>query len=469
MRTKRVRRRPPAERIPYLSHGFSLFLVRVAHAGLSFLTFFMVGFIWGREEQGLFALFIAAALIGGLVLGMGLPTAILYHVARGETKSWVAREASWTLGFLWFVLLGAPYLLFTSLHPEWLTALLETVLGYSSYTLLGILIACACLLATWEGQAATRMAMGDMARYNQLVLVRAVISFFLVCVVLVSLPAPSEGDPSVRVWAPLAWMAGLFLATLLATVERRVGHPVAYAKTFSFLRMALPYGAATAAASLNILLLLRLDHFMLFMLLPHSRPARLVGIYALTTLAAEIPRLFSGAVATLLVSQTASDHLAGRESQTPLVARIVFIVMIGVLPFLTLVYWFAQEILFMRGEDYSAGWPVFWILYGGSICLGLDDIFSSHLLGKKRPHWNTRVSGAMLAANVFLNLWWIPRWGIVGAAAATTVAYAGGMLLTGGLVLWESRISPWQLLPRPYDLVRMLDLFSSRPETRGRT
>lgn len=470
-RNRRIARppgpRPPSARISYLSHGFSLFLVRASYAGLSFLTLFMVGLVWGPEEQGYFSLFVSAALIGGLLFGLGVPTAILYYVARGEARVWVAREAAWTLGFLWLAGGGILYLILFNLQTEWLPALIETALGYPSYALLGLLLLACGLLATWEGQLAARMAIGQMGRYNGLLLIRSVSSFLLICLVLVNLPRPDEGDPEVRLWLVLTWTAALLLTTLLATVEGRVGHPVPFKKTFPFLWKAMPYGAATAAASLNMILLARLDHFMLLMLLGDPRA---VGVYALSTLAAEIPRLFSGAVSSLLVPQTAADSSAGRESQTPLVVRITALVMLGVLPLLAGLYWGALEILFMwAGEDYQAGWPVFWILCAGTFCLGLDDIFSSHLLGRKRPHWNTLVSAAMLVLNVALNLWWIPRWGIVGAAWATTAAYSLGMVITAGLALWESRISPRQLLPRPYDLVRMLELFSSPPETRSKT
>ncbi len=461
-----ARHRMPSERIPYLSHSLSLFLVRTTYAGLSFLTLFMLGLVWGPAEQGYFALFLSAALIGGVIFGLGMPDAILYYVARGETRSWVARETAWTLGFLWLTTVGAALLVLCSANPEWMPPLIETVLGYPSYTLLGLLLAACAALTVWDGQMAVRMAMGEMGKYNAYLLTRSVCSFFLVCIVLASLPEPSRGDPGVRIWIVAAWVGVLGTVTLLATVEGRVGHPVSFMKTFAFLGKALPYGCAAAAASLNIRLLARLDHFMLLVILGDLRQ---VGIYALTTQAVEIPRLFSGTVASLLVPQTAADHHAGRESQTPIVVRVVALVIVGVLPLLAGAFWFAIGILDMWGEDYSAAWPVFWILCAGTFCLGLDDIFSSHLLGLKRPQWNTLISAAMLVLNVLLNLWWIPRRGIVGAAWATTVAYALGTLLTGALVLWESRISPWQLLPRPYDLVRMLDLFSSRPDTRSKT
>jgi O-antigen/teichoic acid export membrane protein len=59
--------------------------------------------------------------------------------------------------------------------------------------------------------------------------------------------------------------------------------------------------------------------------------------------------------------------------------------------------------------------------------------------------------GMAVVLNVLLNLWWIPRYGVIGAACATTAAQGGGMLASA---LIGGRIFP---LPIPWsDLLRLI-------------
>ena len=463
---KRRDTRPPAERIPYLTHSFNLFLVRTLYAALTILSGYAVAVLWGREAQGQYSLFLAATLIGGLMLGMGIPTATLYFVARGDARATVARETAWALGLFWLVFGGAVVWLLHVWRPEWLAPVIETVLGSPNFWLLTLLLVASAASVTWETQLSVRLASGQMTRYMQLLVVRSVLAFFLVTVVLVGLPAPTEGFSFVRIWPAVGWTAALLATVLFASVEGRVGHPVPYRQVFRYVGRCLPYGSATATASLNVLLLARLDHFMIYFF---TEDMALVAVYWLATTASEVPRLFSGTVASLLVPQTASDHKSGRRLETPVVVRCVALVVIFILPILGGLLWLGIQLLVWFERDYHAAWPVFWVLYLGTFCLALDDIFSSHLLGKKRPHWNTWVSSGMVVGNVLLNLWLIPRYGIMGAAWATTAAYAVGMLITAGLTLWEGRISPWQLLPRPSDVGAMFSIFATPRETPSRT
>jgi Na+-driven multidrug efflux pump len=51
----------------------------------------------------------------------------------------------------------------------------------------------------------------------------------------------------------------------------------------------------------------------------------------------------------------------------------------------------------------------------------------------------------MLGVNIALDLWWIPRYGIAGAAVATSLAYIAGCLITLGIFQSFSKTS-WRNL-----------------------
>jgi len=80
-------------------------------------------------------------------------------------------------------------------------------------------------------------------------------------------------------------------------------------------------------------------------------------------------------------------------------------------------------------------------------------ILAGDFIGRGRPHWNTQASVITVVVNVGLCLLLIPRLGILGAAWASTVAYALGSAV---MVIRFRRLTglAWStiLLPRPSDL-----------------
>jgi O-antigen/teichoic acid export membrane protein len=57
----------------------------------------------------------------------------------------------------------------------------------------------------------------------------------------------------------------------------------------------------------------------------------------------------------------------------------------------------------------------------------------------RKTQWNWAVTGAGAAVNVGLNFWLVPRWGMVGAAVSTVVAY---VVLFAGMALYAQHVYP---------------------------
>ena len=57
----------------------------------------------------------------------------------------------------------------------------------------------------------------------------------------------------------------------------------------------------------------------------------------------------------------------------------------------------------------------------------------------RKTQWNWAVTGAGAAVNVGLNFWLVPRWGMVGAAVSTVVAY---VVLFCGMALYAQQVYP---------------------------
>ncbi|MBN2200692.1 oligosaccharide flippase family protein [bacterium] len=60
----------------------------------------------------------------------------------------------------------------------------------------------------------------------------------------------------------------------------------------------------------------------------------------------------------------------------------------------------------------------------GYVLFNMGSFIDSLFYQRKRPHWIPVITLTALAVNVGLNLWWIPRYGITGAAVSTFLSFA---------------------------------------------
>ena len=91
-------------------------------------------------------------------------------------------------------------------------------------------------------------------------------------------------------------------------------------------------------------------------------------------------------------------------------------------------------IAFLYGDAYSGAVPVLRVLNGYFVfsCMGL--VRNVWILAHRKQHWLWLLNLAGAVVNVLLNLWWIPRAGAVGAAAASLVTQLFANLLMGWLL-----------------------------------
>jgi O-antigen/teichoic acid export membrane protein len=70
----------------------------------------------------------------------------------------------------------------------------------------------------------------------------------------------------------------------------------------------------------------------------------------------------------------------------------------------------------------------------GYILFNAGSFVDSLFYQRRKPHWIPAITASALAVNVGLNLWWIPRYGIIGAAASTFFSFAVYLVVTLALV-----------------------------------
>ncbi len=168
-------------------------------------------------------------------------------------------------------------------------------------------------------------------------------------------------------------------------------------------------------------LLLRLDQG----LLEHFRGAAEVGIYSLAVYMGEMLWLLPGALTPILVHTSATSEVDPDRDQTALRA-----VQLGVLITFAVavpLYLLAEPLLsFLAGGQYHASGAALKALLPGIVVFAPGAVLAGDFIGRGKPHWNTQASAVTVVINIGVALWLIPRYGAVGAAYASSIAYFFG-------------------------------------------
>jgi O-antigen/teichoic acid export membrane protein len=98
------------------------------------------------------------------------------------------------------------------------------------------------------------------------------------------------------------------------------------------------------------------------------------------------------------------------------------------------------------GDEFAPAVPAFQILLIGLAAQGADPVLNGYYVGIGRPEYNTYTALAGLAVTVVADLLLIPRFGLVGSAVASSLAYTTKAAAFTGLFLATSGFSVAELL-----------------------
>ena len=231
--------------------------------------------------------------------------------------------------------------------------------------------------------------------------------------------------------ALISWLCGIALVLALGLWWLRRQHPLALRWDRSGQRELLSYSAKSHPDLLFQQLILRSDYLFIGAMLGSTA----LGHYAMASAAAELLLIVPEAVTTPLMKRLLQQD-AGMERITPLALRLTATVMLGACLGMALIgHWL---IVTLFGADYAPAYPALLALLPGLLGLCYASILRLDLLGKNRPGTVSLMMGAGAALNLVLNIVLIPAWGIVGAAAASSIAY---LAVTVAMLVLYCRLS----------------------------
>ena len=202
-------------------------------------------------------------------------------------------------------------------------------------------------------------------------------------------------------------------------------------------KTAIKFGVKTHIANLAQFLNYRLDVFIIAMYLPPES----VGYYAVATLISERLWTIPNSIGIVLFPKISSTSNENANLITAQVARntlflvtcLVIIIAIASYPI----------IYYLFGEEFIPAVKPMLFLLPGITTLSVSKIFAADLSGRGSPQYAIYGSTSSLISNVFLNLILIPRFGIGGAAIASSISYTIASTILFLAFINVSRI-PWK-------------------------
>jgi O-antigen/teichoic acid export membrane protein len=163
------------------------------------------------------------------------------------------------------------------------------------------------------------------------------------------------------------------------------------------------------------------------MLINALRGSTDTGVYSVAVQIAELLMVLPAAIGTLLFPTIAATRDAASAHFTAAVHRHAAVaVSLGCVTVALGARWIV-DLLF--GAAYGDSTTALLLLLPGIWCLSLQIILANDLAGRDYPAFLPLNWSIVLTVNVGLNLVWIPRFGIAGAAASSSVAYSLSFVL----------------------------------------
>jgi O-antigen/teichoic acid export membrane protein len=194
-------------------------------------------------------------------------------------------------------------------------------------------------------------------------------------------------------------------------------------------------------------------------------PAFEIGLYAAGVSVVTQLRQVPGAIGTVLLPRLAGATETEAAEFTSAVVRPSLLVMLGAAAVLAPAGALGIPLLF--GRDYAPAVAPFLVLLPGVAAVTISRVLGRYFAAVNRQRAILVLRAAVLVLNVALNLWLIPRSGILGAALASLISYSVEAVATIALFLADSgRDLRSAFAPRASDfeeyLARVRGIVSSR-------
>ena len=386
--------------------GLITFLTQVSVFIFGFATSIILARVLGPEDRGIYALIILIPAVMGLLGTLGMDIANIYFSANKKYKlsDIISNSLVSSIGLGLVIILLFWVASTTNAFQEFLIANNITFL----YLWLAVFTVPIVLLSGFFN----RILLGreQIVKFNTVAISKSIFQLGLVFVFLIVLDQGVFG-------AVLAYIVTTVCVALLVTLFIKKLNRINFSINFGLLKESLRYGGKGYLGNVAQFLNYRLD----MLLVAYFLNVTAVGHYTIAVGMAERLWMIPGSIGTVLfprvsaIADTQANQLTSKVSRHTLF--IVFILSI------VLIVLAKPLILIFFGISFLPSVEPLMILLPGIVALSFAKVLTSDLAGRGTPEFGTYASIVSLAVNIPLNLYFIPKWGISGAAFASSIAY----------------------------------------------
>lgn len=247
-------------------------------------------------------------------------------------------------------------------------------------------------------------------------------------VILVSITIIFVINMQLGIWGIIyAKLITASVVCIFATIY--IGTRFGFALDFREIRRTLRYGIPLVFHSVSLLVISMSDHYFVKRLIS----VEAVGVYAI---AYKFGMIMNMVLVTPFVQawQPILFQLENQPDQKSTYRNVALhFVQVGILAWLSVSIMSKYVLKLATTDNYHYGLAVIpWIAFS-YLFYGLQNIFQAGALIHNKTLMITGISAFSACVNVALNIFLIPRWGLLGAGVATAVSYLIMMLLVLGL------------------------------------
>ncbi|MFL5679357.1 MAG: polysaccharide biosynthesis C-terminal domain-containing protein [Chloroflexota bacterium] len=402
---------------PLLRDALVTIVTRFGLAVLIFATDIVLARLLGPAAKGRFALVLLYSQLAALVVGWGMDQALAVIAARDpeSARRGFANAVLWTLvvGGFAVVLSGWLYGLPTAGRPSGpLVAVLPNLsaaqFAYSALAIPGELFFAIGLFAL--------LGRRRVVAYSVIRVLRRAI--LLVVIVATAAVARLSLDAALV----LNLVALVLTAGAIGWVASRDG-TFSLRPSAQLLGEELQFGSRAIVGTLAERLQFRSDAFLVNAMVG----VRATGIFSVTSGLAETLWYIPNALGVVMFSRAVDPRADAGRIASVLTRTTIAVTVVAAVPAFVLG---PRVVRLVYGSQFADAGVALRLILPGVVAYSVVAVLSRYIVGQGRPGVGTLVLVTGLAANVVCNLILIPRYGIVGAAAASSISYAVTAVLT---------------------------------------
>ena len=409
---------PAARRGPTLLQDALITIsTRFGLAVLIFSTDIVLAHLLGPSAKGRFTLVLLFSQLAALVVGWGMDSALGVVSGRDtpSARAGFANAVIWSavVGGFSVVIAGWLYGLPTDIRPHGPLASVVPNLSAAQFTYAALAIPGELFFSIGLFALLGRRRIGS---YSAIRLLRRLM--LLVGIVGAALVASLSLDVAL-----IVNLATLVLTALAISWSARRDGVAGLRPSAQLLREELRFGGRALPGMVAERLQFRADSFIVNAFIG----VRATGIYSVTSGLAETLWYVPNALGTVMFSRAVDPKADAGRIAAVLTRTTIFVALLTAVPAFVLG---PRLVRFVYGSQFSDAGVALRLILPGIVAYSVVAVLSRYIVGRGRPGVGTLVLVVGLALNIIANLVLVPRFGINGAAASSSISYGLTALLT---------------------------------------